>query len=188
MKPFLGIAATLVVGMLVALSQGPSTVPLIRVSAVGPPWTVTDLWNEADYVLIVEPTGRQAEHWNNAANTLWEAPDDSGIMPMIVRDEEVTVAAVFKGNSPKSLTIRNIGGVAGGFAFEYDGLYDLATGGRYLVFLATERWPTQEGFETATGFVANGQGLWAPIAGGYKNDFGSLVTDSEITAWAETRP
>lgn len=188
MKAFLGVGVVLAVGLLVVLSQRPPAVPLIRVSAVAPPWTVEDLWNEADYVLIVQPTGRQVEHWNNAANTQWEAPKDSGVMPMIVRDEDVTVARVLKGDSPTSLTIRNIGGVADGVAFEYDGLFDLATGARYLVFLATERWPTQEGFETATGFVANGQGLWAPVAGGYRNDLGLVVTDSDVAAWADRTP
>lgn len=188
MKAFLGIGAALVVSLLAALSQRPATMPLMRVSAVGPPWTITELWNEADYVLIVQPTGPQVERWNNAANKLWEASEDSGVMPMIVRDEEVSVVQVLKGTPPKPLTIRNIGGIADGIRFEYEGLFDLVTGSRYLVFLSSEQWPTQEGFEAATGFVANGQGLWVAAAGGYRNDIGLVVTETEVAAWARGGP
>lgn len=188
MKTFLATAVVLVVAVLVVLAQRPQDVPLLQVHGLAPPWSIDDLWIESDYVLIIEPTGVQREHWNNAENRMWEAPEDSGIMPMIVRDEEVVVRRTLKGDPPASMTIRNIGGVAGGFRFEYEGLYDLETGQQYLVFLSTERWPTQEGWESAIGFVLNGQGLFAPVDGGYRNSVDLRVAAADVARWDEVAP
>lgn len=156
--------------------------PLIRVDAAGPQYSVDELWDAAEIVAVVVPTGSQRERWNNASNTIWESVSDSGKLPMIFRDEEVAVVIVLKGNPPGSLTIRNIGGLADGIQFEYTGLFDLKTTQQYLVFLETVQTPTEEGSEEAISFVAQGQGLWSSLAGGFRNLDGRTLTLDELTS------
>lgn len=154
--------------------------PVIRVDLVAPEYSIADLWNAADMVAIVVPTGGQIERWNNASNTMWEAPEGSGILPMIFRDEDVAIATNLKGDAPGQLTIRNIGGTANGVEFVLGGLFDLKPGEQYLVFLEAVDFPTQEGFEQAICFVGQDQGLFQAVGGGFQNAAGRTVTIDDL--------
>lgn len=184
MKGLASFALVLAVGLVVvvSLTSTGGDRPRMNVHALGPEYSLDELWDAAEIVAVVVPTGKQVERWNNSTNTMWEAPKDSGILPMVYRDEEVLVITVLKGLPASLLTLRNLGGIADGVEFVYDGLYDLKTGERYLVFLETVQAPTQDGVEQAISFVAQGQGLFSAIGGGFQNALGRTLTLEELTS------
>ena len=87
---------------------------------------------------------------------------------------------VLKGAPPAVITIRNIGGEADGMRLTYEGLFDLTTGSRYLVFLETVETPTHEGFETAVSFVAQGHGLFQSSGDAWTNSLGVTTTTDDL--------
>ncbi len=184
MKTFAGSGLILVTGLLGAmfLASAPVNHPVIRVHALAQPYGAAELWEASDLVALVVPIGGQTEQWNNATNTRWEADPESGILPMVFRDESVAVVTLLKGAAPESLTIRNLGGVTDGVEFAYEGLYDLKNGSQYLVFLQAVDTPTETGSERAISFVGQGQGLFTTVDGGFQNSVGLTLTLAELPA------
>lgn len=158
--------ATLLLGLVFALavainaSAGQTTriSHRIVVSALYPTLTVDELIEGATIIAVVEPTGNDRVHWNNASNTRWES--DTAGLAMIYNDQEVRVVRLLRGTAPKILVIRNIGGVIGDTSYEREDLEPLALGKQYVVLLAEYPTPTEEGVELAISFVEQGQGIF----------------------------
>lgn len=191
------VAVTIMVPLLIgavlvgrALTEESAEVPHreIRIHADGPIVTASEMLAEADLVIIATGLPGQREHWNSASNTEWEAPEDSGIIPLIVRDEGVRIVRTVKGQyASATITVRGIGGTAGGVTMVYPESIDLEDGQRYLLYLKHVRWPTQEGSDSVWAPLAAGQGVfWLEGAAGdltvggiYKNVAGLLIAEVE---------
>ena len=99
---------------------------------------------------------------------------------MIYNDQEVVVVKLFAGDAPRSLTIRNIGGIVGDTRYEIEGLEPLRKGADYLVYLRAFETPTQEGMETAISFVGQEQGIFESADDGFVNHLGLKVTTKSL--------
>lgn len=68
----------------------------------------------------------------------------------------------WKGAEPGDiLTVRGIGGTAGGVHLHFDGMDELEPGATYLLFLRRVDWPTREGVDQdVLTPVAHGQGVF----------------------------
>lgn len=178
--------AILLFGLVVALAGALNTAAgqLDRIrfhivaSALPPALTVDQLMEGATIIAVVEPTGNDFVHWNNASNTRWES--DTPGRALIYNDQEVRVERVLKGKAPDILTIRNIGGVVGDTRYEIEDLEPLVPGKQYVVLLAEYSTPTQDGFEQAISFVAQGQGIFEIGANRAVNAFGADFPSADI--------
>jgi hypothetical protein len=158
-----------------------STKPIDRyidIGAVGPLRSVDELSATADVVVLVHHAGVQREHWTSEDNREWTAGAGSGKVPLIVRDEVVTVLRAWKGASPgDELTVRGIGGTADGVHLHFDGMDELRAGGTYLLFLQRVDWPTRDGFDKGVLTpVAHGQGVFSQGAQGLENAASTEIT------------
>lgn len=154
----LGLAFALAIAINASAGRPDQARHHIVATALPPTLTVDQLMEGATIIAIVEPTGNDYVHWNNAANTRWES--DMPGRAMIYNDQEVRVVRVLKGTAPETLVIRNIGGVVGDTRYEVEDLESLSAGKQYVVLLAEYPTPTQEGVELAVSFVAQGQGIF----------------------------
>lgn len=190
MKRISLVAVPLVLFFLVtgvqSLSTAPRPVREIVVDASGPSYSLEELTDRADVIALVRATGRRSEHWNNRANREWQAPRDSGVAPLIVRDELVLVIDIYRGEGQRGdgnpeLALRTIGGTVGDTRMVFADLAALEPGSDYIVFLEQVEWPTQEGSESVLAPVAEGQGVFVSDgAGAYSNAAELVVTGAEL--------
>jgi hypothetical protein len=181
------VALPLVVFMVVTaalalVASSPSRV--IHIEASGPQYALADLMARADLIALVRPTGQRSEHWNNASNTEWSAPAQSGVVPLIVGDESVAVVKIYKGDSPSgaTLSLRTIGGTADGVRMIFADLERLDRGVEHIVFLEEVDWPTAEGSERVLAPVAEGQGVFVGSLGGpFMNSAALALTPADLT-------
>ncbi len=139
----------------------------IVMDAYGPRFSVSSLDGMADIVAVVEPIGPGVEHWNNAANTPWIAPSGTGVLAMVVTDQQVVVIRAIRGTAESEvLSVRVAGGTVGDTDVHVEDEPAFAAGQDYLVFLERVQAPTQEGFDDVISPVAQGQGVFAAMPGG----------------------
>ncbi len=151
--------------------------------------TAAEMIGDADLVIVATGLPDQSEHWNSATNTEWEAPENSGVVPLIVRDEGLRIDRTIKGHyASATITIRGIGGTAGGVTMVYPDSVDIEARQRYLLYLKRVEWPTRAGSELVWAPLGAGQGvLWldgpagGDLSGGgiYRNVTGLVVAELE---------
>ena len=97
MKTFF-VLPVMVVVLVAFLVGGQREIPQVHAFGSGPEYSIAELWDAAEIVAVVVPSGPEAARWNNDTNTMWRAQDDSGIVPMVYRDETVRVIQLLKGH------------------------------------------------------------------------------------------
>jgi hypothetical protein len=96
-------------------------------------------------------------HWNSASNHQWEALEGSGLVPMIVTDQQMRVVRGFRGTSDGDLiSVRTIGGTVGAIEFVDVDTQALRASDTYLVFLGRDDWRGQDVIE---------RGIFSPLGG-----------------------
>lgn len=172
----IGLVLVIAIGLILVLGQERQR---IEITSTTEEWSIADLTAAAEMIAIVVPTGSSDAHWNNADNSRWESKDPRRV-PMIYNDQVVDVLRVLKGDMPSELIIRNIGGTVDNVEFVFEGLRPLKAGSQYLVYLERVEAPTDQGFEAAISFVAQGQGLFEFTDGGFVNAAGLRSVPSEM--------
>lgn|GEM_PF-3364162 len=133
------------------------TATQILFHAFPPRYTADDLIERAAVVALVRPTGVRQSHWNSASNHQWEAPEGSGLVPMIVTDQQMRVVRGFRGTSDGDLiSVRTIGGTVGAIEFVDVDTQALRASDTYLVFLGRDDWRGQDVVE---------RGIFSPLGG-----------------------
>ena|SRR5688572_19444420 len=176
--------AGLTLATLVAMSQVATPTRYWDMGAVGPERTADELWQLADVVVLVQATGQRNEHWTSRDNKRWTAPENSGITPLIVRDETVRVVKAWKGDLASArLTVRTIGGTADGVHLDFDGMKPFRTNGTYLLYLQSVDWPTRDGLDRGVLTpVGHGQGIFRETNGQFANGARLVSTADRIHA------
>ncbi len=143
----------------------------MEISAVGRMWTLDELRSNADVIVVGRHDGVQSEHWTSRDNHEWVAAPDSGVVPLVVRDEKVVVLTSLRGAKvDEEIFVRGIGGTADRVHLDFHGMDELQDGQIYLLFLKRVDWPTKEGFdEGVLTPVGHGQGIFRWVDGGFEN-------------------
>jgi hypothetical protein len=153
----------------------------IYMASSGPAFSVENLEARADVIAVIKPTGSVNEHWNNATNTPWDAPKDSGVVPLIVTDQEVTVATGVRGPVAGDVVrLRTIGGTAAGVHLDFEGVDPLEEQTTYLVFAEWVDWPTQDGFEHVLAPIGESQGLFEQDGADFINSLGLRLNAASL--------
>ena len=180
MKMLLVLALLSAAGVgLVAANKSPAADHHIVASTTSARYTIDMLLNSAETIAIVEPTGQDIVHWNSDDNSPWtsELPGRA----MIYNDQEVKVIQLIRGNVPRMIKIRNIGGIVGNTEYELEGLEALEPGTQYLVFLRSFDTPTSDGFERAVSFVGQNQGIFLASDAGFVSNVGLRIAAADLT-------
>ena len=137
-----------------------------------------ELLAAAPIVAVIQPTGNESVHWNNATNTPWTS-DEATRPAMIYRDQEVSVIRVLKGSLKSTEWVRSVGGTVGDTEFVLEGGSHMEPNRAYLVYLGWEDTPTQDGSQRFLGVYGQAGGVFASESNGDWTNELSGVTVSE---------
>lgn len=183
MRRLLWIAPLIAAGGagLVVLPQQPASAPReIHLATSAVAMSKDDFSVRADVIVIARPTQEQSQHWNSTRNEEWVAPDDSGIIPMIVTDAVFAVERTLVGDHADSVTVRLVGGTVGDIRMTLDGMPNLSSGARIVLFLEEVQWPTAEGFDTVLAPIGEGQGIFVESGLTWTNAAGLSIAPAEF--------
>ena len=176
--PFLIVAVVAVVVLGLGKGPQPAVTSHIVASSSGFLYTLDELRTAAEAIVVVQATGNDKVHWNNARNARWESELPGRVL--IYNDQEVRVISTFKGDIGPLLTVRNIGGTVGSTRYQLEGLEPIQRGVDYLAFLKMFETPTESGFEEAISFVGQGQGLFKASGDLFVSSSGLIVDPKDL--------
>jgi hypothetical protein len=153
------------------------------IAAIGPELSLSDLSDRAVIVALVSPVPGSHSHWNSSDNQPWEADEDSGLQPMILTDQPVTVLRAWRGaRAGDTIAVRTIGGKVGATQIIYENGGALTGSETYIVFLQRDDWRGKDIVDTdVVSPVGLEQGVFVKTGASFSNAAGLTVTLDELS-------